>query len=61
VTLGYVTNQLLLEGCDGVVPFTVEALHGEVGLSHLLVAYFLSGGIDGVIKFSNPQSEFQVG
>ena len=45
VTLGSVKKevlqlQLLLEGCDGVVPFTVEALHGEVDLSHLLVAYF---------------------
>ena len=25
--------------------------HGEVDLSHLLVAHFLSGGIDGVINF----------
>jgi hypothetical protein len=28
--------ELLLEGCDGVVPFTVKALLGEVDLSHLL-------------------------
>jgi hypothetical protein len=28
-----------------------KALHGEVDLSHLLVAHFLSGGIDGVINF----------
>ena len=43
--------ELLLDGCDGVVPFTVKALHSEVDLSHLLVAHFLSGGIDGVINF----------
>jgi hypothetical protein len=42
--------ELLLEGCDGVVPFTVKALLGEVDLSHLLVAHFLSGGIKGVIN-----------
>ena len=28
-----------------MVPFTVKALHGEVDLSHLPVAHFLSGGI----------------
>jgi len=34
--------KLLLTGCDGVVPFTVKALGGEVDLSHLLVTDFLS-------------------
>ena len=43
--------ELLLERCDGVVPFAVKALLGEVDLSHLLVAHFLSSGINGVINF----------
>jgi hypothetical protein len=43
--------ELLLEGCDGVVPFTMKALRGEVDLSRLLVAHFLSGGIDVGINF----------
>src|SRR6201981_3796676 len=43
--------KLLLTGCDGVVPFTVKALGGEVDLSHLLVTDFLSSGIDVEINF----------